>query len=294
MLIDSVVQAPKSTSITEDPYLVSVEATYPARPFRLFDLPRELRDTIYDYALVDHAIFKLETKSGPLGNEIADRDLTPRPEDALDEGAEAPAVLLPSLQASIRSRAATNLLLADKAMKQEYEERVRQAMIVVLKDNDRYAFQPVTLPEQAKKAQNLELHLILFCHLCPTVPHLDEKTCHAALELEQHRTWIDKLLPEMKELRSLAIHTYICYDKYKPDSKQKLPCERIIAPKFDGFKLLPKVKKLTLSRYDFSAHPDLDGPKVIVSEWPAGNHTKTEHVPERQPEETEQMEEVTK
>ena len=272
MLID-LTQAPKCIAATNDPYLTSLEATYPPRPFRLFDLPRELRDNIYDSALVENATFTLEGKAGAAG------DATSRPEDALDEPVEPPSEL-PSLNASVKFRASTNLLLAGHSLRHEYEERAKQSMIIILKDNDRYAFQPISLPEHATKVQNLELHLICFCHLCPTISHIDDKTCHAALELEQHRLWIDKLLPDLKELKALAVHAYICHDRYKPDSKHRLPCERIVATKFAGFQSVPKAKKLTLSRYDFQANPDLNGPKAIILEWPAKASMQVEQLPQ--------------
>lgn len=31
---------------------------------------------------------------------------------------------------------------------------------------------------------------------------------------------------------------------------------------------LPKLKELTLSKYDFKAQPDLEGPKTVIFEWP--------------------------
>jgi hypothetical protein len=269
MLIDT---APPATcsSPAEDAYFISLHAHYPSRPFRLWDLPRELRDAIYDYALVENASFKVSSRSPSPSEDGAEREATSRPEDALDEAHEETEPQAPAMQATIKHRASTNILLAGQSLKREYEERVENAMKVVLTDTDRFAFQPINLPHQATKVHNFELHLILFCHSCNTMSHFDEKTCHAALELNQHRIWIDKLLPQLTELRSLAVHAYISHDRYRSESKQKIPCERVVLPKFQEMRRsLPQVKNLLLYKYDYNGYPDLDGPKAIVWEWSA-------------------------
>ena len=267
MMLD-ISQPASSYSPLEDAYLESLEATWPARPFPLFDLPRELRDNIYDYALVENSTFQLISQASRRSDDEADRDVTPRPEDALDESLGPPAPPVPCLTASVKLRASTNLLLAGSSLKQEYEERAKQNMVVVLKDHDHYGFQPVKFPEQATTLQNLELHLVLFCHDCLLGNRVEEKSCHAAGELNSHRAWIEKLLPELKELRSLTIHAYLAHDRYRTGSKDKIPCERIVEPKFQQLRQLPNVKKLTLCKYDYHSNPDLDGPKAVIFEWP--------------------------
>ena len=233
MMVDTA-PPPTCCSPSEDDYFTSIHAHYPRRPFRLWDLPRELRDTIYDYALVETASFKVSGRSPSPSEDGAERDATSRPEDALDEAHEGTEPQNPAMQATIKYRASTNILLASQSLKQEYEERVENAMKVVLTDTDRFAFQPINLPHQATKVQNFELHLIFFCHSCNAMSHLSERTCHAALELNQHRIWIDKLLPELTDLRSLAIHAYISHDRYHSESKQKIPCEGVCACQVPG------------------------------------------------------------
>ena len=269
MLIDTAPPAICS-SPSEEAYFISHHAQYPRRPFRLWDLPRELRDAIYDYALVENASFKVSGRSPSPSQEGAERDATPRPEDALDETHEEAEPQSPAMQATIKYRASTNILLASQSLKREYEERVQNAMKVVLTDTDRFAFQPINLPYQATMVRNFELHLILFCHSCNTMSHFDEKTCHAALELNQHRIWIDKLMPELTDLRSLTVHAYISHDRYRSDSKQKIPCERVVLAKFQEMRRsLPEVKNLSLYKYDYNGYPELNGPKAVVWEWSA-------------------------
>ena len=267
-MIDCALPATTS-SPSEESYYTSLHASYPSRPFRLWDLPRELRDAIYDYALVEQSTFKVSTRTPPPPNEAnPENDATPRPEDALDEasGEEPPS---PGIQATIKYRPCTNMLLAGQVLKREYEERAQNAMKITLADHDRYAFQSFKLPEQATKIHNFELHLILFCHACNAMSHFDEKTCHAALELKQHQIWIEKLLPELTNLRSLAVHAYISHDRYRSDSKQKIPCERVVLNKFQEIQRLSKATNLYLYKYDYNGYPELDGPKAILWEWSA-------------------------
>ena len=132
MLDTSIPAAPSSPS--EDAYFMSLHAHYPARPFRLFDLPRELRDLIYDHALVDAASFKLSSRVPKPSDDSAEREATPRPEDALDEAHNGSDLPSPGIQATVKYRASTNILLASKALKREYEERAQHGMRVVLTD----------------------------------------------------------------------------------------------------------------------------------------------------------------
>lgn len=123
-----------ASSPSEDAYFMSLHAHYPGRPFRLWDLPRELRDLIYDYALVDAATFKLSSRVPKPSDDSSERDTTPRPEDALDEAHEGSNQPSPGIQATVKYRASTNILLASKSLKREYEERAQHGMRVVLTD----------------------------------------------------------------------------------------------------------------------------------------------------------------
>ena len=138
MLIDiAPTFAPASPS--EAAYIESFHARYPARPFRLFDLPRELRDSIYDFTLVDTPLpFKLSSRVSASKNGDGAQDTTTRPEDAIDEAHDESDQSSTGVQATIRHRAVSELLQASKVVKQEYEERAQSAMSILLKDHDRF------------------------------------------------------------------------------------------------------------------------------------------------------------
>jgi hypothetical protein len=245
-------------------------------PFRLNDLPRELRDNIFDHALIEDTTFSLtekETKDQEAEHvEIAERDTdTPMPDaDPLDEALSLPPLAVPTLHASMRFHADVNILLANKQMKEEYEKRAKPTMELVLKDHQDYSFQQVTLPAHAKEVRTLEIHLILFCHNCPISAHTGEDSCHAAMELRNHRSWIEKLLPQMEQLRNLSIFAHICHDTFKLGDKLKLPCEAIVKTKVKDVLMWKGMKRFVIYRYDFSPRQDLEGPKEMIYEWEDG------------------------
>lgn len=137
MMLDTSLPS-SAPSPSEDAYYTSLHANYPSRCFRLWDLPRELRDAIYDYALMEQSTFKVSGRlPTPPAEDDSDRDATPRPEDAVDQALESDPPS-PGIQATISYRASTNMLLAGRVLKQEYEERAQNAMKITLSDHDRY------------------------------------------------------------------------------------------------------------------------------------------------------------
>jgi hypothetical protein len=105
--------------------------------------------------------------------------------------------------------------------------------------------------------------------------------CSLYSTILEHQIWIDKLLPELQNLRSLAVHAYISHDRYRSESKQKIPCERVVLNKFQEMRRLAQVKNLFLYKYDYNGYPDLDGPKATVWEWSARDGVvRTEERPE--------------
>ena len=283
-----------------DPDITSMVLSRYEDPFVIFSMPRELRDSIYDNALVDEATFKLGIKLKTTSSEVGEQVPVPRPEDALDELPALTEMLYPELRASVRFRASITMLLACKALREEYEERAKQAMVLVLRDSEKYSFQFVTLPDGAKEVQHAELHLILFCHSCPAgfITHFEERDCQAADEVTQHRTWIEDVLSQLSKLQSLCIHAYLCSCRYKLGSKGKFPCEKIVLAKIDELRDLANLKELTLCKYDFKAAPDLNGPKEMILEWPSkpkndvkGSPTASQEAKEV-PQETEKAEKL--
>ena len=271
---------------------VSIVCSSDHRPFRIFKLPVELRDQIYDEALVDVSTFTITPKKNDSSDTNGDSaQNTTRPEGMLDEILEGgPNPKPQDLHASVKFRPNTNMLLGSRRLKQEYEARAKKFLTLVLKDNDRYSFQVFTLPEPAQKAYYAELHLILFCHLGSMHPHGDNMTCQASYETSQHRDWIEDLLEQLPNLRSFSIHAYLCYDKYDSAKKEKFPCEGIVKRKIDQLFDLPKLEELVLYRYDFQAKPDLDGPKVPILKWSSDGEVKVVETP-TQDAETEKKDE---
>lgn len=108
----------------------------PISPFRLFDLPRELRDIIYDYALVPSSTFLLPPRHCvPAEEESSSNDLNPPPASNLQAGlADLMArhsQLRPNLNTGVRLRPYTGVLLSSKCIKDEYEKRAKLAMTLV-------------------------------------------------------------------------------------------------------------------------------------------------------------------
>ncbi|KAK3720841.1 hypothetical protein LTR37_003504 [Vermiconidia calcicola] len=237
--------------------------------FRIFDLPRELRDNIYDHALVQTTKLKLESKKTPRIDEVFERETLPNPVVAMG-GVTTPASLIalhrPALHATIMFRPSMNIMLVSRQIKKEYEERAKRVTTLVLRDHHEYDFQPIELPSAAKKVQAVELRLIMFCHMCPYAIHTNDQNCHAAGELAQHQKWITALLPQVTQPHSLEIHAHICHDKYKSGKKERPPCEPIVHKKLRELETLEGLKYLALYEYEYAQNQELTGPKEMVYE----------------------------
>lgn len=267
--------------------------SYDERESRLLRLPSELRDAIFDHALVEASTIKLTAKEMPPDTEDGPTNLpqilhsiapmlhhnpvlpltplAPNEDVGLDVPTaddETPAE--PGLRASVRFRTPLNLMLASKTVQRESSDRSEKALTLVLKDSEHYAFQHIILPKQARHVRWAELHLILFCHNCPLLPHTDDRFCQAASEIQSHRLWIDDLLTtQLLNLRSLDVCAYLCCCTSSKRAKDRVRCEKIVEKKIATLLSLPKLRKLTLSRIDKKALPDFDGPQTLLMEWPA-------------------------
>ncbi|KAK3714665.1 hypothetical protein LTR37_007645 [Vermiconidia calcicola] len=264
-----IVETSTGTPQTSFPNEPQRGATSLGSQFRIFDLPRELRDNIYDHALVQTTKLKLESKQAPRIDEVFERETVPNPVIATG-GVTTPASLTalhrPALHATIMFRPSMNIMLASRQIKKEYEERAKPVTTLVLRDHHEYAFQPIELPPAAKKVQAVELRLIMFCHMCAWAAHENDQTCHAAGELAQHQKWIAALLPQVTQPRSLEIHAHICHDKYKSGKKERPPCEPIVHNKLRELETLEGLKYLALYEYEYAQNQELTGPKELVYE----------------------------
>ncbi len=269
----------------------------PVRCFRLNDLPQELKDNIYDHALVEETTFNLidkDDKAKPAqvsssteratDEVMADANALP-----VDEGVMMGGTHQAAPRATMRFRADTNILLANKLISQEYKKRARASMQLILKDHHEYSFQPVRLSHHAKDVRSLDLYLILFCHTCPLHPHLSSHDCNAKVEVQNHRQWIDNLLAQMQQLRHLRIFAHICHGGFKLGDKTKLPCEEILKATIrrnraersrsaskdvqsrDGWLELKGLRRFVLYRAHFDTNKnEMDGPKEVLFDWQNG------------------------
>lgn len=117
--------------------------------------------------------------------------------------------------------------------------------------------------------------IIFFCHDCRMLPHFGPNTCQAAVESARHRLWIENLLPQLTELKTLTIDALLCFQGWTPADKSKLLCEEVLEDRIPKFYGMDKLTRFTLSKYDFTAQPDLQGERVKVLEWtPKGGEVK--------------------
>ena len=143
-----------------------------------------------------------------------------------------------------------------KGVKKEYEARARTSMVLVLKDNDQYAFQPVKIPEQARYVFFTELHLVLFCHECVMHTHIGEQTCQARWRgYAAPRRGSTTCCRNCPNLRFLSVHAYLAHDSFQAGSKEKVACERIVLKKIQELRSLPKLD-------------EADALQVRIQRWP--------------------------
>lgn len=257
-------------------YISSVTPNWVMDPFPLERLPRELRDGIFDKALVEEEYVitsKVQSKApckereavagaagaGQSNNDAMDVD----GEEGLPQLEHLPL----GLTAAVKNRAPTNALLACRWMKEECEERAAGWKTLVLKDSDLYNFHHITLPPPVTGVLFLELYLILFCHSCPFMNHESEGSCRATAEIARHKSWIADTLAQLTHLRFVSIFVHLAHSDFVPGQKAKLPCEDLVERKLKELKALPRLKELVLYRYKFDEHQTFEGSKDLVSRW---------------------------
>ena len=160
-------------------------------------------------------------------------------------------------------------LRSDSTVETEYRARAKYFGTLVLSDHDQYSFQFFTVPDEAKEVWWLDLHIILFCHMGVTHAGGTPATCQAVSEVTEHRRWIENVLAQLPKLKGVTIHAYLCHHTYLFGSRVRVPCEGIIERKVLELTNLPKIKELSLYKYEFSAKPDLTGPRMLMVHWPS-------------------------
>ncbi|KAI7337466.1 hypothetical protein KC315_g2299 [Hortaea werneckii] len=139
--------------------------------FNFFNLPRELRDSIYDESLIFKR--KFEDQSG--------------------------------VRLRGRRLVQIHLLLINRQFRDEYLERAEKKTCLVIVDRDRYHGEPLKLPAIMKYTRKLELHLALACD----VPDHIVSRCKVTQEVRMHRKWIGNLCDQMQHLESVKINVLI-------------------------------------------------------------------------------------
>ncbi len=118
---------------------VSVPHTaHTAENFKLFALPRELRDHIYDHALVPNAVFRLPKKKKKHAVEMDVEEGSERSDPApagVEELLAPPTEYQrPTISTSVKFRPSTAMLLSNRMLRSEYAERARLAMTLVRRE----------------------------------------------------------------------------------------------------------------------------------------------------------------
>ncbi|TKA76310.1 hypothetical protein B0A55_04198 [Friedmanniomyces simplex] len=151
---------------------VKPEVTEPPQiTFNFFDLPRELRDLIYDFSLT----FKRKIRSQH-GARLRGRNV-----------------------------AESSLLLVNKQFRREYFERAEHHTCLVIVDRPEFHGDLLKLPPAISYARSLELYLAI---ACDSPDHFTDQ-CRVIKEARMHRKWIADLCQKMRQLQSLSIKLII-------------------------------------------------------------------------------------
>jgi hypothetical protein len=227
----------------------------PKRPqqqvFRFFDLPRELRDDIYDQSLV----FKTKYAS--------------------QHGVR------------LRARRSTilSLLLVNHQFQAEYLERAAQHTCLVVTDRGTFHGEDVKLPKPLSYARQLEVFLATCCE-SPSLHGDKRHPCSVIRELRMHRKWIVHLCAQMKFLQSLKIEVMLdphgnvsgCEEAFLKHQHRLTNFDASIAP-------LKGLEVYHSSHYVSEGVWSFNRPRKLVLEWDAasGDVKRVEEVKEEKP-----------
>ena len=160
--------------------------------FRFFDLPRELRDAIYDHLTTDK-------RSLYVGKQYA--RLKKNRQDAEKE-----------LKARVLDAPITSLLFVNHQFYQEYLEQVLTKMTLVLKDHIDYRFSAPRLRGTLKRVRKVACILILYTCDCLGM-HEQSAFCKADIDAGKHRTLIKEVNTQLTDPRcSVGIRFYLQFD----------------------------------------------------------------------------------
>lgn len=260
-------------------------------PFPWDRLANELKDSIYDHVRGETQTIALKAPACD-DKELEHLEGPERPDLVVDDPPDSTSTRQLYPRAVVRNKPNVNLLRVNKETKEAYQARADKQVELVIIDHDQYTFNRFSLPSYATIIQTLELHLILFCHVCAGATHLNQYGCHAVAECGRHLKWIEHLLTQMSLLRHFSVFVHICYDRFTLGGKDRTPCEKFVLPMLQGLQEREPLKHLVVYQCEFSKlqAQSLDGPKDMLYEWENGE-VKMIKEPEKEEEEEEDDEE---
>lgn len=243
-------------------------------PRLLQDLPTELRDNVFDHSLrqeEDAVVLdrqpRVHIRDDNVMGDAASQELEGEME--VDHG-PLPVNRSPSALRAGLSHSPDPVLmeaLHHTRMQSDYSDRARRRRTLIIKDSDMFDFHKVAVPKYAMDVRWLVCYLVCFCHSCIFLTHDSEQTCRATSEIASHKTWIEDLLQQLKQLRAFTILLHLAHHDCVPGQTGKLPCEELLGRKLEALKELPKLQKLVVYRYRYQGAEDFGGEKDFLSEW---------------------------
>lgn len=187
--------------------------------FPFFELPRELRDWIYDYCFGDAV--KIPISRHALGlpevlpnnaieaeNEAEDKDASETEEDDSDEEVhdsdyEYLEALLGHAILSVAKPALPHLLCTSRAIKSEYEKRINNLTTLNICDNHEYEFTPPALQGRLVKLQKMHFSIATRCFSC--LSDASGPQCGAVKDIRSTVELINQVLLQMPHVKSISV-----------------------------------------------------------------------------------------
>ncbi|KXT14068.1 hypothetical protein AC579_10546 [Pseudocercospora musae] len=160
-----------------------IKATYLARmrqkTFRFMDMPREMRDSVYESLATDAIVAETQT-----------------------------------IQVSIERGPRLSLLLVSRQFRKEYTESIKRSAKLVVLDRGKVdvplQLKPqatVRLCQAAKLTATASFRLLAIC-LSPDIDH--NRGCTLSNDLKRHASWIRTLAPQSSHLKQIHISMLLC------------------------------------------------------------------------------------
>lgn len=266
-----------------------------SQPSPFIDLPAEMRNTIYGYALNENTVpvdldkhrDMLKTKEQGLA--VATRDGTQNAPAASSDTTESLGrnnADPPLIYTCIRNAAITDILVASKQLSSEYGSIADKTKELVFTDHFKYHFSKFELPDYVRNITIIEFNLLLFCQRLPCCNHTNIQRCHAVHELKAHFSWIGHVMPQMKHLKRIHFYAHVSHADYKVDGKTTRPCEPFVIRAIQDVCKVNRVKHVVVYRYDaVKEERSLDGPKEKIYEWENGEEKEVEPIKSKKEEE---------